>query len=184
MTIEASVSFNSTQELVHGQPRLRDDGAQSSARNITGVTSNHRDFVSFTIDPELVTAFPWTQVFKTISPQARDYVTILERGQSAHAGKVTGNGRWIARALRLNARRSSGGRGSFSERYTSSRMRALACASSIVSARVRPCTTRPGRSVLVARKPPSASGSTFTSSTISVSIVREVKRAPANSKPQ
>ena len=177
----------SAQEFIHGQPGLRDDRAQGAARQIAGMTRHHRDFSRGAFDPEFVAAFAGTKIFKAVSAQVRDDIAILERWKTmaqAGIGRATGKERWKARDFFFSARLSSGGSGSFSVRYTSMSSRALACASSIVSARVRPCTTRPGRSVLVPRKPPSASGSIFTSRTISVSIARDVKPGRGNDKPE
>src|SRR5437867_1226537 len=136
------------------------------------MTSDHRDLAGSAVDPELVAALAGSQVLEAAAAQAGHHVPVFQCRHPARAGTgiETGNGRLKVLVLRLKTRRSAGGSGSFSERYTSMRMRAFAWPSSIVSARVRPCTTRPGRSGLVARNPPSARASSFTFNRTSVSI--------------
>ena len=89
---------------------------------------------------------------------------VIHSWYPAHAGcgeRPTGIVTVEIRRGFLMAWRTAGGSGSPCSICDSMSRRATPCAISIVSARVRPCATKPGRSGLVARNPPSSSGSSL-----------------------
>src|SRR5438034_506731 len=99
------------------------------------MTGNHSHLGGSTVYPELMAAFAGSQILKSSAPQAPDNVPIFQSRHPAHAGSgsETGSEKLKVLALRLNRRRNAGGSDSPSERYTSMRIRALACANSMAS---------------------------------------------------
>lgn len=77
------------QELRGSNPRLREDGAQRSLRDVARVIGDRRVSVGGGVVPDLVTAGRLPIKLKAEAPEPSHHIAIAEPGQSTHQSLMT-----------------------------------------------------------------------------------------------